>query len=263
MHFHVVTLFPELFDSVLDATMLKKGRERGAIAFTFHAVREHATDRHRVTDDTPYGGGQGMVMKPEPLVAAIEATGTGPDRPHRVLLTPQGAVFTAAHARALAARPALTLVCGRYEGIDERVRAWVDEELSIGDFIVSGGEIAALVVIDAVARLVPGVLGCADSAEDESFQDGLLEYPQYTRPPVFRGAAVPEVLLSGDHGAIARWRRREQLRRTRARRPDLLARAALSDEDRRVLEEDQGPGAGGREPGTATPPRARAWPRER
>jgi len=237
MHFHVVTLFPELFASVIEATMLKKGRERGAIDFTFHDIRTHATDRHRVTDDTPYGGGAGMVMKPEPLVAAIEATGTGEARPHRVLLTPQGAVFDAARARSLAARPALALICGRYEGVDERVRACVDEELSIGDVVVSGGEIAAIVVIDAVARLVPGVLGCAESAEQESFQDGLLEYPQYTRPPEFRGERVPEILLSGDHGAIARWRRRESLRRTLARRPDLLERAALSAEDRRILDE--------------------------
>lgn len=237
MHFHVVTLFPELFASVIEASMLKKGRERGAIDFTFHDIRAHATDRHRVTDDTPYGGGAGMVMKPEPLVAAIEATGDGAGRPHRVLLTPQGAVLDAARARALAARPALALICGRYEGVDERVRAYVDEELSIGDVVVSGGEIAAIVVIDAVARLVPGVLGCAASAEQESFQDGLLEYPQYTRPPEFRGARVPEILLSGDHGAIARWRRREALRRTLARRPDLLERAALSEEDRRLLAE--------------------------
>ena len=237
MRFHVVTLFPELFASVIEATMLKKGRERGAIDFTFHDIRTHAVDKHRVTDDTPYGGGAGMVMKPEPLVAAIEATGSGADRPHRVLLTPQGAVFDAARARALAARPALALICGRYEGVDERVREYADEEVSIGDVVVSGGEIAAIVVIDAVARLVPGVLGCAESAEQESFQDGLLEYPQYTRPPEFRGARVPEILLSGDHGAIARWRRRESLRRTLARRPDLLDRAVLSAEDRRILDE--------------------------
>lgn len=235
MHFHVVTLFPEFFVSVIETTMLKKGQERGAIAFTFHDIRSHAADRHRVTDDAPYGGGQGMVMKPEPLVAAIEATGREAARPHRVLLTPQGVPFDAARARALAARPALALICGRYEGVDERVRTAVDEELSIGDYVVSGGEVAAVVVIDAVARLVPGVLGCAESAEVESFQDGLLEYPQYTRPPEFRGQRVPEVLLSGDHAAVARWRRTEALRRTLARRPDLLARAPLSDEDRRIL----------------------------
>ena len=235
MHFHVVTLFPELFTSVVETTMLKKGQERGALAFSFHNVRDYATDKHRVTDDTPYGGGQGMVMKPEPLTAAIEATGRGPQRPWRVLLSPQGAVLTPARARALADRPALALVCGRYEGVDERVCAVVDEELSIGDYVVSGGEIAAVVVIDAVARLVPGVLGCAESAAEESFADGLLEYPHYTRPPEFRGARVPQMLLSGDHGAIARWRRHESLRRTWERRPDLLERAELSDDDRAFL----------------------------
>jgi tRNA (guanine37-N1)-methyltransferase len=244
MHFHVVSLFPEIFASVIDSSMLKKGQERNAIRFTFHNVREHATDRHRVTDDAPYGGGQGMVMKPEPLVAAIEATGTGPDRPWRVLLTPQGHLLNEEKVRALAEHPALVLVCGRYEGVDERVRPFVDEELSIGDYVLSGGEIAALVVIDAVARRVPGVLGSARSAEEESFRDHLLEYPQYTRPVEFRGARVPEVLLSGDHGAVARWRRREALRRTRERRPDLLARVALSPEDRAWLaaleEEDRG-----------------------
>lgn len=235
MHFHVVTLFPDLFASVIDATMLKKGRERGALQFSFHDVRAFATDKHRVTDDTPYGGGQGMVMKPEPLTAAIEATGSGPARPRRVLLCPQGAPLTEARARALAAHDALALICGRYEGVDERVRAHVDEELSIGDYVLSGGEIAAIVVIDAVARYVPGVLGCAQSAEDESFHAHLLEYPQYTRPVEFRGARVPEILLSGDHPAIARWRRQEALRRTYERRPDLLEKAELSAADRAFL----------------------------
>jgi tRNA (guanine37-N1)-methyltransferase len=235
MHFHVVTLFPELFDSVIEATMLKKGQERGALRFSFYDVRHFATDKHRVTDDTPYGGGQGMVMKPEPLSAAIEATGAGPDRPHRVLLCPQGPLLSEGRARALAGRDALALVCGRYEGIDERVRACVDEELSIGDYVVSGGEIAAIVVIDAVARFVPGVLGCAQSAEDESFRAHLLEYPQYTRPAEFRGVQVPDILLSGDHQAIARWRRQQSLRRTWERRPDLLDQADLSEEDRAFL----------------------------
>jgi len=235
MHFHLVTIFPEFFVSPLATTMLKKGQERGALRFSIHDVRDHTTDRHRVTDDTPYGGGPGMVMKPEPLVAAIEATGTGADRPHRILLCPQGARLTTAMVRELAARPALTLVCGRYEGVDERVRDFVDAEVSIGDYVVSGGEIAAMVLVDAVARLVPGVLGCAQSSVEESFGDGLLEYPQYTRPPSFRGREVPEVLLSGDHGAIAQWRRREALRRTRAQRPDLLDDAALSAEDRAWL----------------------------
>ena len=235
MHFHVVTLFPELFASVIEATMLKKGQERGALRFSFYDIRDYATDKHRVTDDTPYGGGQGMVMKPEPLAAAIEATGSGPDRPRRVLLCPQGPLLSETRARGLAAHGALALICGRYEGVDERVRVCVDEELSIGDYVVSGGEIAAIVVIDAVARFVPGVLGCAQSAEDESFRAHLLEYPQYTRPADFRGARVPDVLLSGDHQAIARWRRQEALRRTWERRPDLLDRAELSQEDREFL----------------------------
>jgi tRNA (guanine37-N1)-methyltransferase len=217
--------------------MLKKGQERGALAFRLHDIRDHAHDKHRVTDDTPYGGGQGMVMKVEPVVAAIEATGCGSGRPHRILLCPQGPILSHERVRALAKKPALTLVCGRYEGVDERVRAYVDEDLSIGDYILSGGEIAALVVIDAVSRCVPGVLGCATSAEEETFQGHLLEYPQYTRPPEFRGQRVPDVLLQGDHAAIARWRRREALHRTRRRRPDLLARAELTDEDRRLLAE--------------------------
>ena len=235
MHFHLVTLFPDLFASVIETSMLQKGRERGAIEFSFYDIRRYAADKHRMTDDTPYGGGQGMVMKPEPLTAAIEATGVGADRPHRVLLCPQGPTLNDARVRALAAYDALALICGRYEGVDERARAAVDEELSIGDYIVSGGEIAAIVVIDAVARRVPGVLGCAQSVEDESFGAHLLEYPQYTRPLEFRGVRVPDMLLSGDHGAIARWRRREALRRTWQRRPDLLERAALTDEDRAFL----------------------------
>ena len=235
MHFHIVTLFPELFASVIDATMLKKGQERGALRFSFYDIRDYATDKHRVTDDTPYGGGPGMVMKPEPLTAAIEATGTDSARPRRVLLCPQGPLLDHARARALAAHEGLALICGRYEGIDERIRASVDEELSIGDYVVSGGEIAAIVVIDAVARLVPGVLGCAQSTEVESFGSHLLEFPQYTRPPEFRGVTVPDVLLSGDHQAIARWRRRESLRRTWERRPDLLERTELSEDDRAFL----------------------------
>jgi tRNA (guanine37-N1)-methyltransferase len=235
MRFHILTLFPELFSSVLSTTMLQKGQERGAIQFDLVNIRDFATDRHRVTDDSPYGGGQGMVMKPEPVVAAIESLDRQGTRPWRVLMSPQGRVLTQEHAQSLAARPAIALVCGRYEGVDERVRDFVDEELSVGDFILSGGEIGAIVVIDAVSRLVSGVLGCEASAAAESFSDGLLEYPQYTRPAEFRGAPVPEVLLSGDHNAIARWRRREALRRTRKRRPDLLARAHLSESDRTFL----------------------------
>ena len=235
MRFHVLTLFPELFTSVLSATMLQKGQERGALEFTLHNIRDFATDKHRVTDDTPYGGGHGMIMKPEPVVAALESLGTAAQRPWRILLSPQGRPFTQLRAQALAALPEIAMVCGRYEGTDERVRSFVDEELSIGDFILSGGEVAALVVIDTVSRLVPGVLGGESSAAIESFSDGLLEYPQYTRPPEFRGLRVPEVLLSGDHRAIARWRREESLRRTLERRPDLLSSADLSESDRAFL----------------------------
>lgn len=235
MRFHILTLFPDLFRSVLASTMLQKGQDRGALEFLLHNIRDWATDKHHVTDDYPYGGGEGMVLKPEPVVAALEALGSGAERPHRILLTPQAQVLTQAHAARLATRPAVVLICGRYEGIDERIRAFVDEELSVGDFILSGGELAALVVIDAVSRLVPGVLGSAASTEVESFSEGLLEYPQYTRPPEFRGLRVPEVLLSGDHAAIARWRREQMLRRTYERRPDLLARATLSEADRAFL----------------------------
>jgi tRNA (guanine37-N1)-methyltransferase len=235
MRFHVLTLFPEFFTSALASTMLQKAQERGAVEIVLHNIRDYAEGKHRVTDDSPYGGGQGMVMKPEPVVAALEAVDTGVARRWRVLLSPQGHLFTQEHAAALAQRPALALVCGRYEGVDERVRKFVDEEVSIGDFILSGGEAAALVVIDAVSRLVPGALGCETSAAEESFSQGLLEYPQYTRPPEFRGLIVPEVLRSGDHRAIARWRRQEALRRTHERRPDLLTHARLSDEDRAFL----------------------------
>ncbi|MBI3782743.1 MAG: tRNA (guanosine(37)-N1)-methyltransferase TrmD [Deltaproteobacteria bacterium] len=235
MHFHILTLFPELFASVLSATMLQKGQERGALQFSLHNIRDFALDKHRVTDDTPYGGGEGMVMKPEPIVAALESLAAASGRPHRILLSPRGSVLTQQRAGELAALPSLALLCGRYEGVDERVSQFVDEELSIGDFVVSGGEIAALVVIDAVSRLVPGVLGSEQSIADESFSDALLEYPQYTRPAEFRGQKVPDVLLSGDHGAIARWRRQQSLRRTFEQRPDLLDRARLSDDDRTYL----------------------------
>jgi len=235
MRFHIFTLFPELFTSVLSATMLQKAQERGAVQFALVNIRDFATDKHRVTDDTPYGGGHGMIMKPEPIVAALESLDSIPTRPRRVLLSPQGRVFTQAEAHALAQLPEVALVCGRYEGIDDRVRSFVDDELSVGDVVLSGGEVAALVIIDAVSRLLPGALGCVNSTVVESFSDGLLEYPQYTRPPEFRGLRVPDVLVSGDHGAIARWRRQEALRRTRERRPDLLDRAPLSDDDRAFL----------------------------
>jgi tRNA (guanine37-N1)-methyltransferase len=233
MRFSVVTLFPELFDSPLSVTLIGKARAAGVIAVDFVNPRDFTTDRHRTVDDAPYGGGHGMVMKPDPLIAAIESIAPDGPPPHRVLLTPAGAPLDQARVRALAARPHIALVCGRYEGIDDRVaRLAIDEEISVGDFVLSGGELAALCVIDAVSRLVPGVLGELGSTEEESFSDGVsLEYPQYTRPLEFRGLAVPEVLVGGHHERVRIWRRREALRRTAQRRPELLSRRRLSPGD--------------------------------
>ena len=224
--FTVITLFSRMFDSPLDHSILKKARDKGLVRFRFIDPRDHTTDRHRVTDDYPYGGGQGMVMKPEPLVAAIEEARSQAPGARVILLTPQGKVFDQAVAQRLAGEPEIVLVCGRYEGVDERVKAFVDEEISIGDYTLSGGEPAATVVIDAVTRLVPGVLGNENSALDDSFSDGLLEYPQYTRPEEFRGLKVPEVLLSGDHERIREWRQQQSRALTRERRPDLFAKTA-------------------------------------
>ncbi|HJQ84828.1 MAG TPA: tRNA (guanosine(37)-N1)-methyltransferase TrmD [Candidatus Binatia bacterium] len=234
MRIHVVSLFPEMFGSPLSAGVLARARARGLVEISLHQLRDYASGRHLQADDAPYGGGQGMVMLAEPLIAAIEHVAAA-DAPRRILLSPRGARFDHAKARALAAEPALLLVCARYEGIDERVTAHVDEELSIGDYVLSGGEIAALVVLDAVVRLLPGAVGNAASPAEDSFATGLLEHPQYTRPEELRGARVPDVLLGGDHAAIARWRRQESLRVTLARRPDLLAHAPLSAEDRAFL----------------------------
>jgi tRNA (guanine37-N1)-methyltransferase len=234
VHVHVVTLFPEVFGPALASGVLRRAREHGLLGVSLHQLRDYADGRHLAVDDAPYGGGPGMVMKPEPLVAAIEHA-AAVDRPRRVLLSARGARFDHARARALAGEASLLLVCGRYEGVDERVVAAVDEELSLGDYVVTGGEVAALVVIEAVARLLPGVVGNAASPLEDSFATGLLEHPQYTRPEEFRGVRVPDVLLSGDHAAIARWRRREALRLTLSRRPDLLAAAALDADDRAYL----------------------------
>ncbi len=233
MRFDIFTLFPEMFRP-LEESILARARERGLIEVALHNPRDVTTDRHHVVDDYPYGGGAGMVMKPEPLFAAVEAIYQGGPI---ILLSPQGRVFTQAIARELARESRLTLLCGHYEGVDERVREHLaTDELSLGDFVITGGELAAMVVVDAVARLLPGVLAPGSTTE-ESHTTGLLEYPQYTRPPEFRGWLVPEILLSGNHGAIERWRRKEALRRTRDSRPDLLARAELSDLDRRLLAE--------------------------
>lgn len=222
----VITIFPELFEKFLEASILGNARREGEIAVAAHDVREWTTDRHRTVDDIPYGGGPGMVMKPEPLVEAIEAVAGergAPGRSRVILLSPQGTRLDQEKVAELAREEHLVLVCGRYEGVDQRViDLAVDEEISIGDFVLSGGEVPAMVVIEAVTRLVPGVLGNPLSVERESFQDGRLEGPQYTRPAEYRGQMVPEVLRSGDHGEIERWRRERALERTKRRRPDLL-----------------------------------------
>ena len=232
LNFTIVTLFPKMFESPLAHSILKKAQEKGLISVRLVDPREFTTDRHRMTDDYPYGGGQGMVMKPEPLASAIEDTRGHFPKARVVLLSPQGRVFTQKTAAQLAQEEDLVLVCGRYEGVDERVKSFVDDELSVGDFTLSGGEPAAIIVIDAVARLIPGVLGNEKSAADESFSNGLLEYPQYTRPEEFRGMKVPDVLLSGDHQRIEQWRREASIRLTLDRRPDLLARANLTPGER-------------------------------
>lgn len=238
----VLTLFPDFFRSPLETSILGRAVEDGSLVVEPINIRDHADGKHRVTDDTPYGGGAGMVMKPDPIVRALEAAeaaslAQGAGRPWRIALTPAGQPFRQADARRLAALPSISLLCGRYEGIDERAMDEIDEQLSLGDFVLTGGEVAALAIIDAVARLLPGVLGNQESPEDESFGQGVLEYPQYTRPAVFRGRPVPDILRSGDHGRIARWRRQQALLRTRARRPDLFAALELSRDDLRLLAE--------------------------
>jgi tRNA (guanine37-N1)-methyltransferase len=233
----VLTLFPEMVTGYLSESILGKAAQRGLVHFSAHDIRAHAEDKHHVVDDAPYGGGAGMVLKPEPLVAAIEAARMRLPGARVLLTSPRGVPLDQALARTLASGPTdLVLVCGRYEGVDERVRAYVDGEVSLGDFVLTGGELVALCVVDAVARLLPGVLGNAVSTASESFEDGLLEYPHYTRPPAFRGVEVPAVLQSGDHARVARWRRWQALHWTRLRRPDLLAQAPLSAEDRALLE---------------------------
>lgn len=237
MTFDVLTLFPEMFSSPFSGSILGKAVDKKLISIAAHNLRDWAEGRHKVTDDTPYGGGDGMVMKPEPVAHALSDLKKKVPHAKVLLMTPQGRPFCQTEARSLAGESGLVLVCGRYEGFDERVRSMVDLEYSLGDFVLTGGEIPAMAIIDAVARLVPGVLGNAGSAEGDSFSDGLLEFPHYTRPVEFDGMRVPDVLLSGNHAEIARWRRREQLKRTLARRPELLESAPLSDEDLRCLEE--------------------------
>ena len=242
MRIDVLTLFPEAFAGPLQASILGRALAGGVAEVALHDIRDHAADKHQVVDDYTYGGGPGMVMKPEPLAAAIEAVRAAfAPRGRTVLLTPQGRLLTQAVVDDLTAEARLLLVCGHYEGVDERIRDhFIDDEISIGDYVLSGGEVAALVLIEAVVRRLPGTLGSAASLLEESHSDGLLEYPQYTRPAEFRGWRVPDILLSGNHGAIARWRRRQRLVRTARRRPDLLEKAPLSEEERRLAVEDAG-----------------------
>ncbi len=259
IHFDIFTLFPGMFAGVLNDSILKRAQEAGVLSVALHNIRDYAEGRHRITDDTPYGGGGGMVMKPEPIFRAVETVlshpagwvfvpsepGDQPAVPEDVvlpldvpiiLLSPQGRTFTQKVAEELAGCPRIALLCGRYEGVDERVReGLVTDEISIGDFVISGGELAAAIIVDAVTRLQPGALGCEMAAFEDSFATGLLEYPQYTRPSSYRGEGIPEILTSGDHAKVARWRREQALRRTWERRPDLLNSAPLSEVDRDFL----------------------------
>jgi tRNA (guanine37-N1)-methyltransferase len=235
MLIELLTLFPEFFASPLNQSMLNRAQSQGAVEFRVLNLRDFTHDRHRVVDDRPFGGGPGMVLKIEPLVEAIRTVRAQDPEVRVILLSPQGSWFSQDKARELARQKHLLVICGHYEGVDDRVHFYIDEELSIGDYILTGGEIPALAVVDAVTRLLPGVLGGEGAVEEESFQTGLLEYPHYTRPRDFEGREVPEILLSGDHARIRRWRREESLRRTARLRPDLLAKTVLDAADREFL----------------------------
>jgi tRNA (guanine37-N1)-methyltransferase len=227
-----------MFESPLRESIVGKARERGLISVRVHNIRDYAFDKHQVTDDRPFGGGEGMVMKPEPIVSLLDTLKAEDPQPRVVLLSPQGCVFQQECAWRWSTLPRLVLICGRYEGVDERVaESFADEQISLGDYVLTGGELAAMVVVDAVTRLLPGALGNAASPRVESFAEPVLEFPQYTRPRDFRGHRVPEILLSGDHEAIQRWRRGEALLRTKLRRPDLFARLELTDPDRKLLQQ--------------------------
>lgn len=238
MRFGVLTIFPEFFESPLKAGLLGKALEAGLLSIECVQLRHFTHDRHQTVDDTPFGGGPGMVMKVEPLVEALEAIKAQHPEQHVVLLSPRGRRFTQAVAQEYVTRGSVLMICGRYEGLDERLLegGFVHEELSLGDFVLNGGEAAALCVIEACSRLLPGAMGNEQSWVEDSFMNGLLDYPHYTKPREFRGLSVPEALLSGDHARIARWRRKKALEMTRVRRPDLFQKVLLSDEDRRLLE---------------------------
>jgi tRNA (guanine37-N1)-methyltransferase len=237
IRFDVLSIFPEMLQSPLNFSLLKKAQEKGLIDIGLHNIRDWAEDKHNMTDDAPYGGGCGMVMKVEPVERALAAVRRNDIKPLVVLMTPQGEVFNQKIAAQLAEEKQIIMICGRYEGVDERIREHlVDREISIGDYILTGGELSALVVIDAVSRLIPGVLGNDASAITESFSQGLLEYPQYTRPAEYKGWCVPDVLVSGNHAQIDRWQRVEAIKRTWLRRPDLLEKNELSLDDRKKLE---------------------------
>ncbi|PKQ21243.1 MAG: tRNA (guanosine(37)-N1)-methyltransferase TrmD [Actinobacteria bacterium HGW-Actinobacteria-6] len=244
MRIDIISIFPEIFEPTLGSSMLGIARDKGAVTFAIHNLRDWAEGKHRTTDDYPFGGGYGMVMKPEPFFSAVEAVKALDDAPATVvLMCPQGRRLDQKLVEDLSKRERLVILCGRYEGVDERVRSLVDIEVSAGDYVLTGGELPAMILVDAVTRLQPGVLASETSIEEESFSWGLLEYPQYTRPASFRGMDVPEVLLSGDHGRVDRWRRTEAIRRTAQRRPDLLPGADLSSEERSFAEEALGSNA--------------------
>jgi tRNA (guanine37-N1)-methyltransferase len=236
MHIDVLTLFPEMFDGVFDLGIMKRAMEQKLVSIGVHNIRDYSHDKHHTVDDYPYGGGAGMVLKPEPIFEAVEAIDKNVDTPV-ILLSPQGRLFTQGVAQELAGHKHLVLICGRYEGVDERVREHLaSDEISIGDYVLSGGELAAMVIMESIFRLVPGVLGSEESPLDDSHVGGLLEYPHYTRPPEYRGWPVPEVLLSGNHAEIKRWRREQSIRRTLSQRPELLNKADLSSAEERLLE---------------------------
>jgi tRNA (guanine37-N1)-methyltransferase len=240
MRFDILTLFPEMFLSIFESSIIKKAREKALIDIHVHDIRNYAPGRHRVTDDAPFGGGGGMVMKVEPIDLALAALELQPGEGPVILMSPQGETFRQETAEELALCQRLVLICGHYEGVDERVKEHLaDREISIGDFVLTGGELSAMMIVDAVARLIPGVLGNSESAKTDSFSSGLLEYPQYTRPQEYRGWKVPEVLVNGNHRDIDYWRRRQSLARTWRRRPELLEKINLSDSDRSILREIQ------------------------